>query len=127
MAPDGWDSEEIPDEDSVLRRVHQNHIQDGEVSPAAFVAKDQLLSTNWRKYSSAEQARLRARIPAKNGVVSFKAGRLRRIGQTVRHSPDWELQDRSHTDVGGPKSPEVRLKMVDMLEWCIRPEDPISG
>jgi len=73
------------------------------------------MSADWAKYSTSEEARQRARIPADNYVVEFRAGAARTIpGQTVVHSPDEATDNRAHTDVFGEKTAEARTLFLDV-------------
>ncbi len=76
-----WDTETIPDKDVLYKRIHENHIEDGEVMPITFKEQgkhdNKGMSTDWKKYSTPKETKLRARSPKKNGVVSFVTGDLR--------------------------------------------------
>ena len=43
--------------------------------------------------------------------------------QEIRHTPDNENNNRSHSDIIGPKEEEERLKFQNVFEWCISPWD----
>ncbi len=102
-----WAVESVPDSDELYRRVHKNHFKpDRTIRPGAF--RDSNLSTDWAKYSSADDARNRARTPDDNAVVKMAVNEVRRIpDQTVEHSP--LPCNRAHTEVVGKKSEEVRV------------------
>lgn len=123
--PDAWQSEAIPDGDTLYMRVHVNSTINGELHPGVFVDRHGAMSANWQKYCPApEDARRKAKEPAKNGVISATAGRIRSVPQVVEHTPiqydpDPRLIDRSHTDVRGQKTSEVRLKLLDAFDWCL--------
>jgi hypothetical protein len=118
-----WPQEVIPDTDVLYMRVHKNNVKDGEVQPGAFVDHEGAMSTNWQKYChSPVEARSKARKPIDNGVLSAVTGDLRAVPLVVEHTPDEQRNDRSHTDVRGEKSPEVRLKLYDAFSWRLRIE-----
>lgn len=113
-----WPKEEIPSGDLLYQFVHQQwfNSKTGQVSPTFFKnAHDPHsgvsgMSTDWGKYSSAQETRNRAKDPAVNGVIEFTAGEVAAIPeQRVEHTP---IQDhpnpmikdnRAHADVLGPK------------------------
>lgn len=117
-----WDSEIIPDEDILYYRIHKNFIVEGELSPGVFRNGGQAaMSTDWSKYSSAEETKNRVRDnnkdPDNYGVVEFSTGQVRGIPQEVTHTPSRNNQ--AHTSVSGEKSPEARLKFMEIYEWSI--------
>lgn len=58
------------------------------------------MSVDWEKYSTAEEARLRAKEPEKNGIVALIAGRVRAIDNLiVEHEPI--LSNRAHSGIHG--------------------------
>ena len=124
--PDVWQPESIPDADTLYMRVHVNNAKGGELQPGIFVDRQGAMSVNWQKYCPApEDARRRAKEPIKNGVIFATAGKVRAVPQLVEHTPiqhdpDPRLIDRSHTDVRGEKTSEVRLKLLDAFDWCLR-------
>src|SRR5229473_7620854 len=98
-----WPTEEIPEEDKLFMRVHPSNAKDGNLNPGAFrnhgqPGKPEGMSTDWEKYSTANESRNRARKnPAVYGVVSMVAGKVRQIpGQMVTHTPDYPT-NRAHT------------------------------
>lgn len=104
-----WQVEEIPDHDDLLRAVHECfRKRDGTISPGAFKNQEGGMSTDWSKYSTAEQTRQIRKEPEKNAVVRMNVGRVRDIPeQRVVHTPD--ATNRAHTDVEGIKDAEVRV------------------
>lgn len=84
------------------------------------------MSTDWRKYSTPEVSRSRARNPALNGVIGMPVVGIRRVPLAVNHTPqhgrDGRQPNRAHTDVVGEKDTESRLKLLRIAEWVIRPE-----
>lgn len=112
-----WESEEIPGEDSLLMRVHQNYLDnEGEPIPGAFrnrPLKTDGMSTDWERYSTPEQTRLRAPNPMANIVISLLARAVRSIpNQLVVHTPNAETNNRAHTDVFGEKTVEARERLM---------------
>ncbi|MES2460652.1 MAG: hypothetical protein V4671_08705, partial [Armatimonadota bacterium] len=88
------------------------------------------MSTNWDKYSTAEEARLGTRKPPEEyAVVRLPVQGIRDLpSQSVAHTPI--PQNRSHTDVRGEKtkaSPdrEKFLEIYEIVIPCTLP-DPAS-
>ena len=122
MASDPWVFELIPDEDLLYMRAHKSFYRSGSLQPGVFRDIEGAMSTNWQKYcATAVEARCLARVPTDNGVVSFSVHTLRAIPLTVTHSPDESLPDRSHTDVIGEKSTEVRAKLLGLCALEMTP------
>jgi len=114
-----WDIEDIPDADALYMRIHNADIDaDGEPMPRAFrLRKDKDgvpeagMSTDWNKYSTAEQSRQRARVPNDNAIISMNVGDVRSIpDQKVEHKPIPE--NRSHSEISGVKSTEARARYM---------------
>ncbi len=83
------------------------------------------MSTDWNKYSTPLETRLRAKNPQANIVIALVAGDVRAIeGQRIEHTPinpsDEQAGNRAHTDVFGEKTTEVRLKFMQV--WSAVPE-----
>jgi hypothetical protein len=126
-----WPIENIPGEDLLYMRVHRNYIQNGEPIPGVFQnhgeGEQEGMSTDWSKYSTAEQTKLRAANPAwKGGVIQMIVGDVRRIPrQTVEHAPLPDNQ--AHTNVKGPKKgvegTQVRYLFMKIWKWAIKHED----
>lgn len=122
-----WPSEEIPDDNRLFMRVHERWRDDSGIAPAAFRNHNDGMSTDWEKYSVAQETRLRARVPAKNAVVSLLAGEVRCVpGQNVQHTPDVENKNRAHTDVFGDKDVEARLKLRRIAKVEIAFDTPVD-
>jgi hypothetical protein len=106
--------EEIPDAAQLFRRIHWTHYdpKTGLVSSAAF--KQERMSVNWEKYTSAQQS-ADANSAA---VVSLVAGECRAIGQAVEHAPIEPDQpfgpNQAHAEVCGNKSKAVAHKLRDV-------------
>ena len=141
-----WPVEPIPDTDTLFCYVHSSSAikkKKINLSPKAFrntpFKGGTDLSSDWNKYSTAEETRERIGKQKKgNGefkkstdyyVVSFLVSDILKTipNQQVIHDP---IQDepnqpdnRSHTQIFGDKDEEVRLKMVDMAKWEIAPDE----
>ena len=127
-----WLAEEIPDSDLLYLRVHRNHAPDGELGFAAFrdhsppgnaLAKAGM-STHWSKYADPEEIiEHKTRSPQDNGIVQMLVGDVRAIPRlSVEHTP--LPDDRSHTDVFGPKDTQSRLALQRACSWVIRVPPP---
>jgi hypothetical protein len=134
---DDWPVESIPSGDTIYRRAHKQKFKNGEAQPSAFELTDGM-STDWEKYSTAQQARQRAAKPIANGVVSLRVGDVREISPlTVDHSPIRPgsttpdarglavAPNRAHTDVNGPNTPEIRDKLSKIAKLEILPESEL--
>lgn len=114
-----WQQEHIPDEDRVYRRVHRKHMQFGEPVPP-MVFRDVEMSVDWNRYSTPEESRDRARVPADNGIVSLGVGRVREVlPLEVSHAP--LDANRAHSLVIGEKNERVRLQLSRRYRWEMRP------
>lgn len=127
-----WEPEEIPNADVLFYRVHRNDLDEqGRPKPGAFrnrppegqpLTSQDGMSTDWSRYSSAQNLLQRAKTPTNNIIVAMVVGEVRQIPeQTVEHTPiaPNELMpegNRAHADVRGPKknSPESRLKFREI-------------
>ena len=116
-----WLPEPIPDEDDIYHRVHKTWIKPDLIEPAAFANSPRgsaSMSVDWSKYSSAHETRARAKKPVENAVVLFEVGDVRAVpGQKVEHSP--RSDNRSHSEVIGNKSPQVRLMLSRIYRLVI--------
>jgi hypothetical protein len=128
-----WDKEPIPDDAILYMRVHKNWLDDnGEPKPGAFrnhPTRSDGMSTDWNKYATPEECRLRGRTPDDNAVVQFSVEDVRGIPeQIVEHTPIYEplsnppLFNRAHTDVFGEKSTEVRFHFMKIYSFIIKLE-----
>lgn len=120
-----WPIEAIPDEDNLFMRVHKNFVHKGNLKPKVFQERgdgdEKSMSTNWEKYSTAQETRDSSNVPADNGVIIFMVDNLRKNNLTVTHAP---LDDnQAHTDVNGLpddlKDVEIRNKLLDNFDWLI--------
>src|SRR5688572_64208 len=87
-----WPSEPIPDEDCLFLRVHWRRFRKGsEIGTSAFENKpteNDGMSTDWEKYSTAQESQARAKVPSDNAVIRLNVAKIRKIpGQTVVHTP----------------------------------------
>lgn len=110
-----WGPELVPDDAYLLMRVHRVDLDEtGTPKPGAFKNRPKGasgMSTDWDRYATPQSTRRSGRKPPEEyAVVSLPAGPVRHVGwQSVIHSP---LRDnRAHTEVEGPKDPEVRLAL----------------
>ena len=120
-----WESENIPDEDSLFFRVHRRWFEpDGTIMPGVFRNQGDGMSTDWNKYASPADTLCRAKSPSDNAVVRFIVGEIRSqiSTQSVVHTPDIQTLNRAHTDVRGPKLAEERLNFLRIY----RPEIPLE-
>jgi hypothetical protein len=117
-----WDVENIPEGDFVFMRVHKNNAPNGELLLAAFRDQGAGMSTDWEKYSTAEQTRNRAgrSKPSDNGVIKLSVTGIRRIEKlSVVHEP--LTDNRAHTEVFGEKNERSRMLLNRLVEWAIKP------
>jgi hypothetical protein len=125
MADDviSWVSESLPNEDHLWMRVHKVQWSNGDIAPGAFrnlPTPADGMSTDWAKYSTADDTRNRARIPKDNAVIQLEIEKVRQLpDQTVVHTPDLTKQNRAHTDVFGEKTPEVRIMLKRLAQTVI--------
>jgi hypothetical protein len=128
---DPWVSEPIPDQDLLYRRVHKMWVDsDGSIITGVFQNRptDQVgMSTDWQKYSTPQETRLRARKPQDNAVIQMVGGKVREIpNQRVAHTPDRANNNRAHTDVFGEKNPETRIKFSRICQVIISLDAPLT-
>jgi hypothetical protein len=116
-----WPIEVIPNDDRLFLRVHIALLPSKVLHPGIFREQGEGMSTDWEKYSTAEEARRRARDPSKNGIVALVAGVVRSIDDLeVRHAPDYARRNRAHSlvlgiDSPGPLPPAAKKTMVRAL------------
>jgi hypothetical protein len=123
-----WPVEEIPDGDRLYMRIHKMFMIEGELQPSAFRDHGAGMSMHWSKYcASPAIARAFAKWPIDNGVISLPVAPIREIPLMVVHTPDNVLPDRSHTEVRGEKTAEVRLRLLDIAVWEIRPAEQLPS
>jgi hypothetical protein len=151
--------EAVPEEDHLFMRVSKKEILSGQPIPGVFrnrASPDGIarpgMSTDWCKYSTAEDARARSlqHPPDYYGVIFFVVGQVRAMPlQVVEHTPwcnDPELAEApnnpAHTDIFGPKSErdfkaqlgcdgsearkrslEVRTDFQTLSRWAIPPPE----
>jgi hypothetical protein len=129
-----WPSEAIPDDDRAFVRVHEAYLRAGgdAILPGVFQNKPTTadgMSCNWNKYCpTPKEAQEKAREPKRNAVIVAPIGLVRAVvGQTVVHTPvqrDKPSPDRSHADVFGEKTTEVRAKLSTTFTWALRINRP---
>ena len=106
-----WPSENIPDNDLLYMRVFHIYVKGDRVSLSVFKNMPTPLdgmSTDWSRYSTPATTRAGGnKPPADYHVIKMLVGSVRQIpNQIVEHTPDWEKQNRAHTDVWGNKNDE---------------------
>jgi len=146
-----WPKDEhIPNESILFCRVHIGMIskKNNLPNPSAFYNTPRTgdnLSTDWDKYSTAEESRDRIGLQYRHGttefknklkfnIYSFSARKIRSITpeQIPEHDPHQNIPEilgdpnnRSHSiiigDKGEKNDPEVRLKLVEIGDWAIGP------
>lgn len=118
-----WPAEDILNEDQLFYRVHRMWVRKGEVIPTAFQNRNAGMSTDWDKYSTPGETRVRARIPQDNGVVALLVGNVRQVpNQAVVHAP--LLENRAHAEVRGEKDEEARVLLGRLAVWRIQLSAP---
>jgi hypothetical protein len=128
--------EEIPNEDLLYLRIHEVNIDFEEMDAykrIKLVAFDPhpkgstQMSTNWNKYSTPLDLRELAKVPEKNGVVSFPDDAVRKIPYPLHviHDPisTETFINQAHTlvfDVPQRKNDiGIRVKLRDICSWEI--------
>lgn len=142
-----WQSEYIPDEDSVFYRVPVGHLKANRLPhPGVFKENKGSMSVDWEKYSSAAQTRARPGKPERFAVLRLSAAAIRAINNlSLVHEPTFEPQanppniNRAHSGVYGVASPlniteigyaeRVRLELFDLVKnrWEIDPDSPVTA
>jgi hypothetical protein len=131
-----WPVEEIPDEDIVYFRVHRDYFRNGELNPKAFRPQGISMSVDWMRYSTPDQTRRRAKMPAENGIVSIKVHVARTVpGLSVIHEPEsvpeCERDNRAHTGIRGmtgvvKQAARIAFyKQFQTMGWTIHPDTPL--
>ena len=96
---------------------------DGEIIPGAFQSKIDGMSTDWDKYSTAQQSLALSKNPADNGIVKFSVAKIRaQPYMDVEHNP--LPLNRAHSLIHGvPEKGELKTKVRALLkricEWEI--------
>ena len=136
-----WPVEKIPIKSRLFYRIHETWIDEGEVNPGVFQQRgeetEKGMSTDWEKYSTPQQSRLRCKNPQKNGVINFITKDLRGLQLEVIHSPfiinepikkkPWIKSNRAHTNVKGDvENVKIRLQLLDLFKWEIQPSTPLN-
>lgn len=121
-----WPIELIPDEDRLFYRIHKSYLVDGEIVPGAFQERGEDesrgMSTDWERYTTAEAAHQRSKIPADNGIVAFLTGEVRAIELEAVHAPLPENRAHSHIKGiphEGQLKTQARLKLKRIITWII--------
>ena len=118
-------TEIIPDEATLFRRIHRNHVYKGDLIPIAFqpygTGERKGMSTDWEKYSTALECRNRGKQTPRHikyGACSFITKDLRDIDLEVIHI--YDEKNPAHTNVKGVDA-KVRLFLLDLYKWEIKP------
>lgn len=140
------DKYNIADEEDVYMRINRAHIDFSQtdpikkILPMAFDAKgDDGLSVDRAIFSSAKETLNRARIPERNGVLSWNVGSIRQapFNCEVVYDPVTidGIENKAHSLVKGvpPRKPtglEFRIQLRQICTWeieCIKDEDIIKN
>lgn len=124
--------ESITDDCKLFYRIHEINVVRDEsdpkrkIKPSAFdpmpKPKSVEMSVNWNRYITAEETKNNAKVPEKNGVLSFITKNIRNspIKLNVTHKP---TTNRAHSiihDVVSEKNdPEIRLLLRESCSWEI--------
>jgi hypothetical protein len=128
--------EDIPNEDLLYCRIHEVNIDHEETDifkKIKLIAFDPhpkgstQMSTNWHKYSTPLMLQQLAKVPEKNGVVSFPVEAVRKIPYPLQviHDPiSTELfRNQAHSlvlDIPPRKNDiGIRVKLRDICSWEI--------
>lgn len=130
-----WPVEIIPDDDSLFYRVHKNKVRSG-LGANIFSAVGDGMSVDWSRYSDPTASRLRAKVPADNGIVELGVGAVRSLSQRLRdrqlhvtHDPLDE--NRSHGLIRPIacriEDVEIRDGLFEIVaaKWTISPANPV--
>jgi hypothetical protein len=126
---ENWHSETIFDTNYLFMRVHKDNIyDDGTLKPGAFRNRPPEeenqrpgMSTDWDKYSSPLDTKLRAKDPSKNAVIQMSVAEIRNISnQVVEHTPNKKYNNRSHTDIFGEKKDKERSKFIEISKIVLK-------
>jgi hypothetical protein len=113
----GWSPEIIPDEARMYMRAHAVYFKGPDLQPGVFKNQDGDMSIDWEKYSTPQEAQLRAKNPSKNAVICLLAEDIRDIDTlTLNHTPI--PSNRAHSSVFGlPDDGENLTQMrVELLK-----------
>lgn len=131
-----WEVEEIPRTACLYLRMHRSRWPTNTdpltyIPAGGFVEKPDEgcgMSTDWAKYSSPTESRMRAEEPEKNAIFELLVSDIEEIGeQLVKHEPDRERNNRAHTAVYGvTKRPtRIRREYSRIAKLLISYTDPI--
>jgi hypothetical protein len=108
---DLWQVEEIPDCDCLFYRFPVGDLRANKRPfPGMFRENKGSISTDWERYSTANQTRSRQGRPERFAVLRMIVGSIRAIdGLTVSHSPTQNVEglpdNQAHSDIFGMESP----------------------
>lgn len=116
-------AEDIPDTDLLFKWIPRSRFQnDGCPDPNFLVDIGSGMSTSWNKYATALDCKNSTNRPESVGVVSFDVKKVRALLLSVEHTPKHWSQ--AHSDVKGPKTAEIQVKLSRMAEMAVKPEPP---
>jgi hypothetical protein len=133
-----YPKEKVPSDALLYRRIWVDHVKRKGVDPRAFMNSPQKvvgerrgMSTCWDEYADPIDA-LKEFDPKLDGVAALRVKDVEAIeSQVVEHEPEDENQ--AHTEVFGPKDPQVRtlLRRAASLVYNrgkpVLPPIPCSG
>jgi hypothetical protein len=128
--------EEIPNEDLLYYRIHEENIDkdvthpNQRIKPIAFDPHPKgstQMSTNWDKYSTPLELQQLAKVPEKNGIVSFSVEKVRNTPNPLQviHDPILieHFKNQAHAlifDLPPRKNDiRIRVKLRDICTWEI--------
>jgi hypothetical protein len=140
-----WLAEDLPDSDSLFYRFPVGDLRANRMPfPGMFRENRGSISTDWEKYSTANETRARQGRPERFAVLRMIIGGIRAIdGLTVNHSPTQNMEglpdNRAHSDVFGLElpapstNPDIGRKLRIRMElykrfntWEIPPGAPFE-
>ncbi|NVM27406.1 MAG: hypothetical protein HWN65_01080 [Candidatus Helarchaeota archaeon] len=118
--------EDIPNEDQLYYRYHKQYYKKrGEIRASCFRIINNVISTNWSRYSTPEICQEQAKVPSDNGIIKINVGEVRNIDLLdVQHNP--REDNRAHTHIIGfeicetqADKNEIRVKLSNISSWVI--------
>ncbi|SDE80930.1 hypothetical protein SAMN05216464_109277 [Mucilaginibacter pineti] len=118
-----YETESIDNNETLYYKVHKQYIISSKVIPNAFQTKGDGMSTDWARYCTPEETRLRNGIAKDNAIVSLHVGEVRiERNLEVVHKP--EDFNRAHSLIKGipikdPFKTEVRRHLTKIHKVII--------
>jgi len=122
-----FEVEEILNDSILFYRVHKTYVRDGQLIPGVFKERgegvEKGMSTDWNKYSTAEQALERSANIQDNGIVEGIIEKIRNIPLPVVHFPyDY---NRAHSNIlqlgeGVQLTNNRRMLLLVFSQWSIK-------